>query len=156
RWQCVKAVTWTAAGLAVVALVLTWGQTQLWHDDVTLWEHTLEVTGPTNTFAHGALGLVHWQQGRAKEATEHLREALRARHPDPEGRSRLGLFHLAQNDMDEADRYLRQAVALAPQSARAHNNLATGLYERGQLADAVEHYRIALSLRPNDDKLFYN
>src|SRR5262249_10207039 len=70
-----KVVAAAAAGVLALALLLTWGQVHYWTNDITLWEHALEATGPDNAFAHISLGEALAERGDTEQAMQHFKEA---------------------------------------------------------------------------------
>jgi hypothetical protein len=54
---------------------LTWAQVGHWKDTLTLWEHSLRVTGP-NYRGEAGLGYTLYERGRLEEAIPHLSAAL--------------------------------------------------------------------------------
>jgi tetratricopeptide (TPR) repeat protein len=69
---------WTAS-LSIAALlaltVVARVQLDRWNDNVTLWSHTVQVTGP-NFIAENSLGVALERQGEVEEAIPHFRAAL--------------------------------------------------------------------------------
>ena len=82
-----------AAALSCVALAgLTWRQVGVWQNGVTLFEHTLAVTG-TNPWAEHFLGYSYLVRGEREAGLHHLEEALRL---DPENERFLRLLERAK------------------------------------------------------------
>src|SRR5262249_53219609 len=77
RWAPQKSVL-AAIALVVIATcaVIARGQVRYWQNDITLWEHTLDVT-KNNDLAHANLAIALWEQGKVKESIVHYTEALR-------------------------------------------------------------------------------
>ena len=61
--------------------VLTWQQTQVWHDSERLWRHAL-VVGQESIYAHDNLGTVLFERGELEAAIELVRGMLAARAGD--------------------------------------------------------------------------
>jgi protein O-mannosyl-transferase len=140
----------TIASLVPLALaVLTWRQTQVWHDSETLWTHVLSVT-PRSSLAENGLGYLMLRRGDLTEATRHLENATRLNPALAEGHYNLGNALALQGRPDEALRQYREAVRIRPTYAEAHFNLGVVLARGGQLDEATEHYREAARLQPDD------
>jgi tetratricopeptide (TPR) repeat protein len=76
-----------ACAAAAVALVLMLGvalyrQVSLWHDNVTLWSHTLAITGD-NFIAEENLAMALISEGRAAQALPHFQRAHSLQPGDP-------------------------------------------------------------------------
>jgi Flp pilus assembly protein TadD len=155
RWHG-REVLACAAGLALICFTaITWSQTRYWHDSVTLWNHTLEVT-EGNFIAHNNLGEILTEQGKAAEATRHFREALRIRPDSKEAHNNLGIIFINQGEAAEAIWHLREAVRLEPAYSDAHNNLGIALVNQGKAAEATRHFREAVRLKPDNSKYHNN
>lgn len=75
---------WLATVSVAVLLALTvTARVQLghWADNVTLWSHTVQVTGP-NFIAENSLGIALQRAGRPEEAITHVRAALAIKPDD--------------------------------------------------------------------------
>ena len=142
-----------AAGLLLVGcLGVSWKQTGHWRNSVTLFEHTLSVT--TNNvvaeynYAQG-LGTV----GRAEEAMEHYRRALRIRPDYYAAHVNLGAMLRQLGDLSGATNHLGQAVALEPTNSlpRLHLGLALSAMQDWPAADA--QFATASALGTTEPKL---
>jgi len=83
RWHIPVALS--ATGAAVILLMLgtaLYRQVSFWGDNVTLWTHTVAITGPNFT-AEESLAMALIYQGRAQEALPHLWRAHSLIPEDP-------------------------------------------------------------------------
>jgi cytochrome c-type biogenesis protein CcmH/NrfG len=135
--------------------VLTWKQTQVWHDSERLWRHALSID-PESSFAHNNLANALADQGRLDEATVEIREVLRINPRDADGYYNLGNFLARQGKLGEAVDRFHEALRIQPGHAEAHYDLGNALARRGELDVAVAHFRQALFLAPQDAKAHYN
>jgi tetratricopeptide (TPR) repeat protein len=141
----VPLLTVTGAAVALLA-ALTWRQAGYWHDDLTLWPHTVSVTAP-NASAHTSFGLaLEKQPCRLSEAIDHYAEAVRIVPTYTTARVLLGLALEKQGRTEDAIRHYREALRTDPRMAEAHHNLGVALAKTGNASEAVEHYRAALRL----------
>ena len=144
------------AVLLLTALgILTWRQTQIWHDSETLWRHALALD-ERSSFAHNNLGLVLAERGSSVEAINEFRRAVEIDPAFVEAHTNLGHFLALQSSRREAIAHLRQALEVDPQYANAHNTLGNILADAGELDDAVEHFRKALQNDPQFAMAHYN
>ena len=135
---------------AVVVLVLgalTWRQTQVWADPLTLWVHAVAAY-PRASKAHNSLANVLVQIGRPNEALEHYRRAIEIDPDYKEGHHNLGLTLAGRGDVAGAKREYSEALRIDPSYKEAHNNLAAVLFFEEDLAGAIDHYRRAIAIDP--------
>jgi tetratricopeptide (TPR) repeat protein len=138
-----------AAVAAVGALaLLTWRQSGLYADSVTLFRATLD-ENPGSALAHNNLGFVLLQAGEVAEARQQLEWALHLAPDYAEAHNNLGAVLLRQRLLAEAIGHYQEVLRLRPDHAGAHNNLAAALLESGRTQDAIDQYREALRLQPN-------
>jgi tetratricopeptide (TPR) repeat protein len=127
--------------------VLVWRQAGVYTTPETLWRATL-ARNPSAWMAHNNLGLVLQAEGRADEAAEHYREAVRLRPNYPEALYNLGNVLAAGGRLAEAEAQYEQAVGLDDGFAAAHNNLGNVLLMQGKVDQGIGHYRRALEINP--------
>jgi tetratricopeptide (TPR) repeat protein len=147
------------AAAAVVALLimgaLTWRQTRMWRDSVTLFTHTLSVTSDNLPMQYN-LGYVLGRQGKRDEAITHFSEALRISPNFYNALINMGITLADQGKVAEAIRYYDQALRVEPESAKAHTQMALALVRQERLRDAMPHFYKALELAPDDDDVRTN
>jgi tetratricopeptide (TPR) repeat protein len=127
--------------------VLTWRQTEVWHDSGRLWSRVLSVD-PTSSIAHVAIGDLLIREGRLAEAETHYRRGVELDPTFATGFNNLGVLLARQGRFAEAvDRY-RQALELRPAYADAHNNWGIALSEQGDYGGAIAQFRETLAIDP--------
>ena len=137
-----------AAACVLLALaVMSWRQTLVWRDSMTLWRHVLAVR-PDTPQAHYSLGTHLSEEGKYAEAAEHFSAALRLRSDYSEARNNLGLALVQLRRIDEAVSQYDRALRSDPANASVHSNLGLALAAEGRGAEAIEHYRRALEISP--------
>jgi len=100
--------------------------------------------------AHNDSGNALARQGRAKEAIEHYRAALRLDPNAAEVHNNWGAVLAGQGRTEEAIEHYRAALRLKADYATAHLNLGLALARQGEAEEALLHLRTALSISPND------
>ncbi len=145
--QTIVAVAAVGAIIPLSLGALTWRQTQIWHDPLTLWRYAVRVD-PDASKAHNNLANALVRRGRIAEAIEHYRQAVRIDPEYKEGHHNLGLTLADRGEWEEAMREYRQALKIDPRYKEAHNSLAIALFYREELPQAIEHYRAALAVDP--------
>jgi protein O-mannosyl-transferase len=147
-------------GTAVVGAVLfysiiTWVQLGYWRDNMTLINHSLEVT-EDNSFLHSSLAMLYGWEGKPELAMNEYRESIRI---DPSyAEAHLGLAVCLENSgkIEEAINEHQKAVKIDPDNAQYHNNLGISLARQGVIDEAIEHLSIAVHLKPDDEKARHN
>lgn len=140
-------VATSLAALAALAAV-TWRQVAYWQDDEALYERALAVT-TENYMAHNNLGLAQLEAGRAAEAEQHFRDAVRIRPADPKARVNLGIALARQGELAAGREELEAVVRERPGFAPGHSNLASLLARMNEVELAREHYLRASELDPS-------
>ena len=145
-WRRVPAF---GAVFAIVACaVLAHAQVRYWHDDLTLWNRAIAVTGP-NSRAHNNLGNAFSDRRRVADAIAQYREAIKIKPDFGEAHSNLANSLVGQGAIDEAEREYLAALRARPTDPFAHNGLGSLLDERGRVAEAISHYQAALLVAPD-------
>jgi tetratricopeptide (TPR) repeat protein len=127
--------------------ILTWQQSGLFRDAMTLYEETLE-KNPNCYMAHNNLGLILEEKGNLKEAIYHYNQSILINPKIAEAYNNLG-FILSQSDrLPEAIAQFEQALRCKQNFAETYNNLGDTLLKMGRPQDAIEHFKQALRLRP--------
>lgn len=101
---------WAVAGVVLAILgTLTLRQLKYWEDSVTIWSHTLEVTG-ANPLAERKLALALASCGDSSDAMTHFLNAVRLDPDDISAHVTLGVLYANQGQLDDGIREF-QAVA---------------------------------------------
>ena len=144
------------AGLVLVVLaIITWRQTQVWHDSERLWKHALALDDESS-FAHNNLGLALAERGALDEGIQEFRRAVEVDPAFVEAYTNLGNFLAQRGSRDEAIAHLRRALQIDPTFANAHNTLGNILADRGELDEAIGHFHTALKTNPRSAMTHYN
>ena len=99
--------------------------------------------------AVGEMAPILFDMGRADEAIDLLRRALREAPDDPEVEQNLALCYLKTGDLTRAGELARDAVRRWPKDPDAHNILGVILLREGNDRGALEQFRKALAFGPN-------
>jgi tetratricopeptide (TPR) repeat protein len=138
-----------ACGVLILLLVaLTWRQTAVYHNLVTLYTATL-TRNPGCWMAHYNLGIALNKQGDTDAAIVHYRQALDLRPGYAEAHYNLGRLLVQNGQLDEAITHYEKALEINPGDADAHNNLGATLFANGRVDEAIAHYRKALVTQPD-------
>ncbi len=138
----------TCGVLLLLLVVLTWRQTAVYHNLVTLYTATL-TKNPGCWMAHYNLGIVLNEQGNTDGAIAHYRQAVELRPSYAEAHYNLGGLLVHKGQPDEAIAHYEKALEINPADAEAHNNLGATLFASGRVDEAVTHYRKAIAIQPD-------
>jgi len=138
-----------AAALLLIAALgaLSWRQTAVWRDSVSVFEQAV-ATSRDNLLAEYYLGKAYRIAGNPDKAIFHLREAIRINSRYPGINAELAELLFERGDLDGAIRTYERSLQLEPESAPAHNNLGYALQQRGEPELALRHYEAALRINP--------
>jgi tetratricopeptide (TPR) repeat protein len=136
-------------GVLLLSLVfLTWRQTAVYHNLITLYTGTL-TKNPDCWMAHYNLGIALNNQGDADGAIAHYRQAVELWPSYAEAHYNLGRLLVQKGQLDEAIAHYEKALETNPADAEAHNNLGATLFANGRVDEAIAHYRKALAIKPD-------
>jgi len=130
-----------------ICTVLTYQQSRLWHDSVTLFTHAARVV-PPNSVVLNNLGSALLEAGRASEADEAFSRALELDPEDPLALGNAGNSLLRAGRIDEALLRYRKALGVKPDMPQLHLNAGLAFYRKSEFMSALQHYGRALQLNP--------
>lgn len=146
-----------AALLLVTLGVLSWSQSGLYQNTLTLYTDTV-AHNPDCWMAHNNLGRDLLDlPGRVSEAMSHLHEALRLRPNNSMSHYNLGLANEKLPDrLPEAIAEYQAAIRINPDFTEAHDSLGKIYMGSGRLQEAVAEFRSALRSSPEDPRVHNN
>lgn len=148
RWWTKWALA-TAAGLAVLAGLVTVDRNFDYRSAIALWTDTI-AKRPDNARAHVNLGSTYATAGQIDAAVHEFRRALELEPGNAQAYYGLGNAASHRGFFAEAIPLFRQALELQSDWAVAHYALANSLIRTGQVQEGLEHYRRAEQLTPHD------
>jgi tetratricopeptide (TPR) repeat protein len=124
-------------------------QARLWQNNVTLFNHALELNS-RSWLSHYNLGLGLAQKGALEDAEQHYRAALKIK-PDY-GRAGYALANVlaAQGNFDEAIEQYRKALSNGTRAADVHYYLGNVFAKLNRLTEAAEQYENSLKANPKN------
>ena len=136
-------------GVLLLSLVfLTWQQTAIYRDLVTLYTSTL-TKNPGCWMAHYNLGIALNDRGKIDEAIAHYQQAIELRPGYAEAHYNLARLLAQKGQLDDAVTHYEKALEIDPADAEARNNLGVTLFGSGRVDEAITHYQEALKIRPD-------
>jgi protein O-mannosyl-transferase len=136
-------------GAAIVAVLaaLTWQQSQLYADSITLDQATLE-QNPGCWLMHSNLAIDLTNINQLDEAVEHAQAALVLKPNYAGAHDALAVALAKQGKTDEAIGQFRQALALNQNSADVFCDFGAILEAKGQMPEAIENLQRAVQQQP--------
>jgi len=139
---CVGVSILTFPGLAV----LTWRQSLVWQNSVSLWEQAVRATPSMTT--HQNLGAAYGRVGRLPDAIAQYRAALSIYPFNKPSLNGIAKALTDTGQLEEAAQYWERVLQSSPDNARAHLLFANVQRARGKPDQAVRQYTEALHLDP--------
>ncbi|HXW88998.1 MAG TPA: tetratricopeptide repeat protein [Terriglobales bacterium] len=153
RHQWPAVVPGVAALMALTALAVTAShQLRYWSDNITLWSHTIEVTG-VNFQAQEHLGTALAEDGRIEEAGRHFQIGVAIDTKDPVGYFNLGAYDQVEGNIQKAIEVYGTALRLSPDpklKGRTLRNLAMAYHQVANDAQAETTYKAAVLADPSN------
>jgi tetratricopeptide (TPR) repeat protein len=142
------AVTSTLLSIATVSSILTWHQSQIWRDSISLWQACLHAD-PDNYRGHDQLALALLVDEQIEEALRESQVAMQYLENQSYGgtHTTLGCAQLFSGDMENAITNLKEAIRIRPDDHRALINLGYALH-MSDLAESKRLFRQALKYSP--------
>lgn len=147
-----------ATAILLILSVLTWRQTQIWHDTKKLWQHALSVNRAAlfqSGWAQYFFGLFLVSQGDLEGADAQFRDALRINPASVRYFNDAGVALERQGKLKEAAQLYQQALKAGPNPV-ALNNLGGILARQGQLDQAAQRFREALAVEPKESGIHFH
>ncbi len=136
-----------AAATIGVLGVVSWGYTQAFRSDESLWRDTLR-KNPTAYLAQNNMGVVVLGRREYAEAETYFREAVRLNPRYLEGLTNLGLTLTALGQYTEAEQYLQEALRTQADSWKAHYFLGHLYSLQKRLAESERELQSAIRADP--------
>ncbi|MDQ5984311.1 MAG: hypothetical protein CSYNP_00004 [Syntrophus sp. SKADARSKE-3] len=140
-----------AAGGAIVLITLaftTLNQVQKWKTDISLFEHTINVT-KDNVIANFCLGDARAAQGNYDAAITSYNEVLRIDPNHPYTHNNLGIALQRRGHINEAIMHYQVALRFDATRPKALTNLGLAAATQGNYEEAIRYFREALLLKPD-------
>lgn len=140
--------------VALPLILLSYKQTAVWKENISLYEHALSIT-ENNSSIHNNLGQALYVKGEVAAAMAHWEKAL-AIHP-----AAITYFNIgnALDDMKkytDALGYYLKALELNPDYVEVHNNLGVTYIQLNNIDKSIYHLKKALSLDPESIQALTN
>jgi protein O-mannosyl-transferase len=127
--------------------LLTWQQSGIYRDAITLYEYTLK-KNPECWMAQNNLGKALLNTNKKQEAIYHFQKAIHLKSDYPEAHYNLGIELAKTGRIQEAIEQYETAAKYKPEMFEAYNNLGAVLFQQGRPLDAIKYYKQSLQINP--------
>jgi len=144
-----RALIAVLSGIALLCTFRIVTRNRDWHDDVTLYTQTLQVSQDASLIQVN-LGAAYESQGLLHEAEQEYRSVLEREPECAKCLNSLAWLLIDQSRHAEAKPLLTKAVSIDPRAVAPHLNLAIVYQKEGRMDLAEEQLRIALGVAPGN------
>jgi protein O-mannosyl-transferase len=149
--NCLPAAALSAVSVVVLLALTITAHKQIgyWADNVTLWTHTVQITGP-NYVAQDDLGGALMERKQLEEAIPHFREAAEIHPVDPISNFNIAYYAQQHGNQTEAIEGYKKAILLTTSSKlkiKAWNNTGLAYSALGDAEQARECFETAKKLQ---------
>jgi tetratricopeptide (TPR) repeat protein len=131
-------------------------QVNYWTDNLTLWQHTLDVT-QNNFIAEDNVATALLAKGRTDQALQYFRRAQAIRPADPISKLNIASFEQQQGDNHSAIQGYNQVMQLTSSPellALAHTNRGFAYLTLNDLSNAKQDFEAALAQQPESSSAY--
>ncbi|UCG59240.1 MAG: tetratricopeptide repeat protein [Phycisphaerales bacterium] len=146
-----RSVLCLATAVIVALGALSFRQTRVWNNSITLFEHMIATLGddPYRRDIHWRLGVVLANQGNTTKAREHFLRTLQIAPNHPRALYFIAFTHFQLGEHDLAIQYFDQLLRIEPHHHSAHYYIGVAFGQQGQLDEAIRHLDEAVRIRPD-------
>jgi Flp pilus assembly protein TadD len=149
-----------AAGVvtAIVLIALsirTYDQLRYWRNNVTVFNHALDVTTHNNV-AHSGLGLAYVDENRLSDAIAEYKRAIAIKPADAQPYYNIGVLMMRMGRVNESRSWLDQALARYPNSPETLVAYGNYYVATGDEVKAIDYFRRAVEVQPTLQAARYN
>ena len=138
-----------------VCAILTWKQTGVWRNEMSLYSHMLKVS-PRSLEAMIGLSNAYYSAKGYGMSDRYALQAIERDFTDFRPYMILGNINFVHNKLNEALELFLESQKKNPLSPEVHNALGSVYDDLGKTSQAVESFRTALKLRPDYFEAYTN
>jgi regulator of sirC expression with transglutaminase-like and TPR domain len=149
KWNYRKEILLTLSALIILFLsIIAWTQVGYWKNSMTLFSHTLKVTGYNNRLAYNNRGNVYNDLGNYKQAIEDYSRAIEISPEAAEGYYNRGIAYKNLGNYKQAIEDYSRAIEISPKFSMANYNRAIAYYGFGNHKQAIEDLNRVIEINP--------
>jgi protein O-mannosyl-transferase len=156
KWNHWKEILWTLSILSILCLsIIAWTQVGYWQNNITLYDHTLKVTG-NNWLIYNNRGFAYDNLGNHKQAIEDYDRAIEIDPGYADAYYNRGLAYNSLHNYKQAIEDYDRAIDINPGDADAYYNRGLAYNGLGKYRQAIEDYGRAINIKPDFANAYYN
>jgi len=129
--------------------ILTFKQSKIWHDSITLWNNVINTTGETS-FPLMKRGIAYRHLNDFEKALNNFNASIELNNKYPVVYENRGYIYLLQKDYEKAAFDFEQALKMDPRSAYALRNLGLVELNLGNYKNALANLNQSLDIEPDN------
>ena len=151
----VKKSNIVAAVILIGFSILAYQRNQIWKDEFTLWNDTVQKS-PHKARPYYSRGLLYFNQGKLPEAISDYSKAIELNSDYGEAYNNRGEIYAKQQKFTQAMSDYNKTIKIYPNEPAAYINLGSVYIKKGDLAMAISNFNKAVEIDPNNAEAFYN
>jgi protein O-mannosyl-transferase len=141
--------------LVAVYSALTYARNNVWKDDLTLWNDTVNKS-PHKSRPYHNRGLAYQNQGKFNQAISDYNKAIEMNPGYADSYNNRGLVYQNKGDLDQAIANYNKAIAINPNCAHAYSNRGLVYKIKGDLNQALSDFNKAIEIGTGYSFAYYN
>ncbi len=156
EWRYRKEALFVASALVLAYLLtVTWTQVGYWNNSISLYDHSLKVTGNNDTILNNR-GVAYRQLGNLRHAISDYDLAIEINPKNVEIYNNLGIAHGKLGDHRQAIEDFDRAVGIDPGHVEAHFNRGIAYDKLGKLRQAIDDFDRVIEIDPEYVEAYFN
>ncbi|MFZ0932658.1 MAG: tetratricopeptide repeat protein [Syntrophobacteraceae bacterium] len=156
NWRYRKEALVASSALILCSLsIATWTQVGYWNNSISLYDHSIEVTGNNDTILNNR-GVAYGQLGNLRHAISDYEVAIEINPKNVEIYNNLGLAHGKLGDHGQAIEDFDRAVGIDPGHVEAHFNRGIAYDKLGKHRQAIDDFDRVIEIDPEYAEAYFN
>ena len=156
KWRYRKEALFASSALVLAYLfMVTWTQVGYWNNSISLYDHSLEVTGNNDTILNNR-GVAYSQLGDLRHAISDYDVAIEINPKNVEIYNNLGIAHGKLGDHRQAIEDFDRAVGIDPGHVEAHFNRGIAYDKLGKHRQAIDDFNRVIEIDPEYVEAYFN
>ena len=156
KWPYRKEALIALSALCLLCLFLvTWRQVGYWRNDFVLWDHAMEVAGPSSII-HNNRGLAYFDLGNYTQAIPDFNRAIEIDPRFGEAYNNRGTAYGSLGNYTQAIADFNRAIEIHPRYGKAYYNRGFAYGSLGKSTEAIADFNRAIEINPGYGEAYNN